>query len=122
MSRRVLPALLTLATVAGPLAAQPTTGNSPATGGVADNRGESDVVKRLVPLLPSIRSALVGNNAESQRAALSVLEAVPPGTAFGADLLPALRVFLGKDVPDPDLLALGPVSYTHLTLPTKRIV
>jgi HEAT repeat protein len=103
VSRTVLPALLILVSVAGPLAAQPTTGNAPA----ADNRGESDVVKKLVPLLPSIRGALTGNNAEAQRASLAVIEAVPSGTVFGADLLPALRVFLGKEIADPELLALG---------------
>jgi hypothetical protein len=106
VSRTVLPALLTLVSVTGPLAAQPTTGNTPNTP-TTDNRGETDLVKRLVPLLPSIRAALTGNNVEAQRASLAVIEGVPPGTVFGADLLPALRVFLGKEIADPELLALG---------------
>ncbi|HVK11055.1 MAG TPA: HEAT repeat domain-containing protein [Gemmataceae bacterium] len=108
MSRRVIPAFMVLASVAGPLAAQPAAGTPPAAGTTqADARSETDVVKRLTPLLPSVRSALIGNNTEAQRAALSVIESVPPGTVFGADLLPALRTFLSKDVADPDLLALG---------------
>ena len=108
MSRTVLPALLTLVSAVGPLAAQPAPGAAPVAGGAAaDTRGESDVVKRLVTLVPSIRAALTGNNVEAQRAALSVIEAAPPGTVFGADLLPALRTFLGKEIADPELLALG---------------
>ena len=34
----------------------------------------------------------------------------------------AMRVPVGGDADRPSNPALGPVSYTHLTLPTKRIV
>lgn len=103
MSRLIIPPALLLACLLGPAAAQPT-GSGTIT---QENRGETDLSRRVGPLLPSLRAALTGNNVESQRAALAVIESIPPGALFAADLAGPLRAYLSKDIADPALLALG---------------
>lgn len=73
----------------------------------SDNRGETELARRIAPLLPSLRGALAGNDADAQRAALAVIETTPPSALYGADLARALQAFLMKDVNDPDMIVRG---------------
>ena len=67
--------------------------------------------KRLEPLVPAIRAALLGDNPDSQRAALAILADIPPGLAATGNISPAVTAFLQKDVKDPSILALGLRAY-----------
>ncbi len=71
----------------------------------ADARNETDLARRVAPLLPSLRAALTGNNPETQRAALATIETVPPGSLYGSGLAAALTTYVDKNASDPALLA-----------------
>ena len=60
-----------------------------------------------------VQSSVVGHSSTAGR------PASPPPTAPSLPTAPTTAL---QAVADPVLSALGPVSYTHLTLPTKRIV
>jgi HEAT repeat protein len=67
--------------------------------------------RRLEPLVPSVRSALQGDNADAQRAALAIAADFPPALLVQANLSGAIGTFLGRDIKDADLVALGIRSF-----------
>jgi HEAT repeat protein len=74
--------------------------------------------RRLEPLVPSIRSALQGTNADAQRAALAVVADFPPALLFQANLSGAVAGFLEREQTDPELTALAIRSFGK-TYPEK---
>lgn len=82
---------------------------------VGDGAGESpsdaELRKRLEPLVPSFRAALLGDNVESQRATLAVIADIPPSLAARTNLNASLSTFLQKDHKDPEVLALAIRSF-----------
>ena len=74
-------------------------------------QSDAELRKRLAPLIPSIRSALQGDNADSQRAALAIVADFPPGLAAEANLAASLSAYLERDIKDPELIALGLRSF-----------
>jgi HEAT repeat protein len=70
-----------------------------------DRPADTEMRRRVEPMLPSIRAGLLSDSPEAQRAALAVLGDIPPGLA--GNLSNALTAFLQKDVKDPSLVALG---------------
>src|SRR5262245_28639308 len=72
---------------------------------------EIELRRRLEPLVPSIRSAMQGDNADAQRAALAIAADLPPGLAADANLAAPLPAFLQSDLKDPELIGLGLRSF-----------
>jgi HEAT repeat protein len=68
-------------------------------------QSDAEIRRRLEPVLPSVRAALEGDNAEAQRAALSILADIPFTLAVDARIPAALNAFLQKEIKDPALLA-----------------
>ena len=72
----------------------------------------------------TLRTALVAGDVTNANFTGADLEVGKGGTgaSTAGAARTALGVAIGSDVLAPDGSAANPVSYTHLTLPTKRIV
>jgi hypothetical protein len=68
---------------------------------------EAALRKRLAPLIPTFRAALLGDDTDAQRATLAIIADIPPTLAATGNLSGALVTFLQKDIKDPETLALA---------------
>jgi HEAT repeat protein len=68
---------------------------------------DSELRRRVEPLVPSVRAGLQGDNPDAQRAALAVVGDFPPALLFQVNLSGAIAAFLQKERNDPELVALG---------------
>ena len=76
-----------------------------------ESPSDAEIRKRLEPLVPTFRAALLGDNVESQRATLAVIADIPPGLASRTNLNASLAAFLQRDHKDPEVLALAIRSF-----------
>jgi HEAT repeats len=102
MTLRVAATCTAFAFLAPPGYAQP---------GVREGREPSqadlELRRRMEPLVPSIRTALEGDNVDAQRASLAIAADIPPGLAKDARLPGAIATFIQREKRDRDLIALG---------------
>jgi len=76
-----------------------------------ESPADAELRRRLEPLVPTFRAALLGENIESQRATLAVIADIPPALAARTNLAGSLSAFLQKDHKDPEILALAIRSF-----------
>lgn len=76
-----------------------------------ESPSDAEARKRLEPLVPTFRAALLGDNVESQRATLAVIADFPPYLAARTNLNASLAIFLQKDHKDPEIMALAIRSF-----------
>jgi hypothetical protein len=79
-----------------------------------ETQAEIEMRQRLDPLVPTIRAALEGDNADAQRAALVLASEFPPVMAVQVRLPEAVAKFLSRDKLSPDLAALGLRSFGRM--------
>ena len=76
-----------------------------------ENRQDDELRRKMEPLVPSVRAALLGESVEAQRAALAIAADFPPALAAEANLSGTLATFLQKDLKDTEMIALGLKSF-----------
>jgi HEAT repeat protein len=79
-----------------------------------ETQSEIEMRQRLDPLVPAVRAALEGDNADAQRAALVLAGEFPPVMAVQVRLPDTLAKFLLRDKISPELAALGLRSFGRM--------
>jgi HEAT repeat protein len=110
----VLAALGSLIALAGTVSGQ-------TKGEPRENRQDDELRRKMEPLIPSVRAALLGESVEAQRAALAIAADFPPALAAEANLSGTLATFLQKDLKDTEMIALGLKSFGQSKPPATDI-
>ena len=79
------------------------------------SQADIELRRRLAPLVPTVRSALEGNNRDAQRAAIGIAADFPPAMAINNRLPAVLANYLLRDGIDPDLAAMALRAYGRMS-------
>jgi HEAT repeat protein len=72
-----------------------------------EQREDEELRRRLAPLVPGFRDALLGDSVDAQRATLAIIADIPPTLAATGNLNAAMVTFLQRDIKDPEVLSLA---------------